>query len=536
MVQPSFDLLLRGGTVVDGTGRPGFQADVGVRGERIAAVGDLSDASGGIELDVGGLIVCPGFIDVHSHSDTTLLVDGRGMSKVMQGVTTEVVGNCGFSPAPVTEESVGVVQAQHAAFGAAVAELGWDWRGFGEYYGRLEASGLGVNVIPLVGHIALRIAAMGFARRPPSATELAEMVRLLHQALDQGAWGYSTGLIYPPSCYAETDELVALARAMRDHQGFYFSHIRGEGAGLLTAVAEACEIAERAEAPVQIAHHKASGERYWGLTRETLALIDQAGARGLDVAFDLYPYIASSSSLDSLISPWAHEGGPERLLERLREPACRAQLTSEGPASARTFEQVFVSLVRTAQNKPLEGLSLAQIAAQRRCEPAAALFDLLLEERLEVSMVAFTMDEADVQRVLLHPRAMIGSDGLAVATAGPLSEGRPHPRFYGTYPRVLGHYARDLGLLSQEQAVFRMTGRPAQRLGLRDRGLVRPGLAGDLVVFDPAAVAERSTFADPHRYPIGLPHVVVNGALAVRDGVHTGSKRGRVLHPATSRS
>jgi N-acyl-D-amino-acid deacylase len=382
----------------------------------------------------------------------------------------------------------------------------------------------------LVGHIALRAAAMGFARRPPSEDELTRMERLLAAALDQGAWGYSTGLIYPPSCYAETDELVALARVLGERRGFYFSHIRGEGASLLQAVAEACEIAERAAVPVQIAHHKASGQPYWGRTRETLDSIDRANERGLDVGFDLYPYVASSSTLDSLISPWAHEGGPNRLLERLRDRACRARLAAEGPANARTYQQTFVSLVRSAQNKPLEGLSLAQIADQRGCEPAEALFDLLLEERLEASMVAFTMDEADVQRVLLHPQAMIGSDGLALASDGPLSEGRPHPRAYGTCPRLLGHYARDLGLLSLEQAVRRLSGRPADRLGLRDRGLVRPGLMADLVVFDPTTIAERSTFAEPHRYPLGLPHVIVNGALTVRDGVHTGARRGRVLH------
>ena len=526
-----FELLLRNGTVFDGTGRPGFRADVGVAAGRISAIGDLAAAKARERLDLTGLVVCPGFIDLHSHSDTTLLVDGRGLSKVMQGVTTEVVGNCGFSPAPLTEATVATVRGQHGSFGRAVAELPWDWRGFGEYYQRLQAGGLGVNVIPLVGHLALRSAALGFDRRPPNEAELGEMELLLAAALDEGAWGYSTGLIYPPSCYADTDELVALARVASARGGFYFSHIRGEGASLLRAVAEACEIAERADLPVQIAHHKASGRPYWGRTRDSLELIDRAGERGLDVGFDVYPYVASSSLLDSLISPWAHEGGPEQLLERLGDPACRARLAAEGPANARTYDQTIVSLVRSAANKPLEGLSLTQIAERRGTTPAEALFDLLREERLEASMVAFTMDEQDVERVLAHPRAMIGSDGLAVAADGPLSEGRPHPRYYGTFPRVLGRYARERGLFSQEQAVYRMTGRAAERLRLRDRGRVVPGLAADLVVFDPASVAERSTFEQPHQYPAGLPHVVVNGVLTVRDGRHTGAKAGSVLRP-----
>jgi N-acyl-D-amino-acid deacylase len=370
---------------------------------------------------------------------------------------------------------------------------------------------------------------MGFERRPPSDAELARMRELLAEAMAEGAWGLSSGLIYPPSCYSDTDELVALAQVAAERGGFYFSHIRGEGASLLKAVGEACEIAERGGLPVQIAHHKASGRAFWGRTAESLPMIDWGNARGLKVGFDVYPYVASSSSLDSLLPAWAHEGGTPKLLERLRDPAVRARLSAEGPANQRRFDQTFISLVQTEANKWCEGLSLEEIAARRGVAPSEALFDLVLEEGASAAMVSFTMDEADVRRVLSHPRATIGSDGLAVAPTGSLAEGKPHPRFYGTFPRVLGHYARDEGLFSQEEAVAKMTGRPAAWLGLDAKGRVAVGCDADLVVYDPATVGERSTFADPHQFPVGLPHVVVNGVVAVRNGRHTGAAAGRVL-------
>jgi N-acyl-D-amino-acid deacylase len=524
-----YDLLLRGGTVVDGTGRPGFRADVAVEGGRIVALGSLESAAAGEVLDITGLAVCPGFIDMHSHSDTPLLVDGRGLSKVHQGVTTEVIGNCGSSPAPLTDNSAPVVTQMHGTAGRAVAELPWDWRRFGDFLGRLEGGGIGLNVIGLAGHSTLRAVSMGFDRRPPTDAELDRMKRLLAEAMDDGAWGISSGLIYPPSCYSDTDELVALAEVAAARGGLYFSHIRGEGAPLLRAVAEACEIGQRADLPVQIAHHKASGQPYWGRVRESLQLIDWANERGLDVAFDVYPYTAASSTLTSAIPAWALEGGVPRLLERLRDPATRARLAAEGPALAREYDKTYIGLVRTEANKPLEGLSVAAIAERRGVAPADALFDLLIEENGSVSAIFFAMDEADVRRVLAHPRAMIGSDGRALAPDGPLGEGRPHPRYYGTFPRVLGHYARDEGLFSQEQAVYKMSGRPAERLGLRTKGRVAPGFDADLAVYDPATVIDRATFVEPHQFPGGIPHVIVNGVLAVRDGQHTGALAGRVL-------
>jgi N-acyl-D-amino-acid deacylase len=524
-----YELIFLGGTVVDGSGRPAFEADVAVKDGRIAALGRFDDAEAVERIDLTGLAICPGFIDIHSHSDTPLLVDPRGLSKIHQGVTTEVTGNCGSSPAPLTDETASEVIKLQGHRGKAVAALPWDWRTFGSYLDRLGQGGLGLNVIPLVGHTTLRAVGMGFEHRPPTDAELARMVALLSEALEAGAWGISSGLIYPPSCFAETEELAALAAVAAERGGFYFSHIRGEGISLLRAVAEAIEIGERSGAAVQIAHHKASGEPYWGRVRDSLQLIDWAVERGQDVAFDVYPYTAGSTSLTSMIPPWAHEGGRERLLERLDDPEIRARLTAEGPSLSRQYDQTFVATVQSDANRWAEGLSLAEIAEQRGVEPADVLYDLLLEERGNVSAIFFMMDEADVRRVLSHPRAMIGSDGRVVAPEGPLSEGKPHPRYYGCFPRVLGHYARDEGLFSQEQAVYKMTGRPTERLGLLSKGRVAPGFDADLVVYDPATVADRATFKDPHQYPTGIPHVLVAGQFVVRDGQSTGALPGRVL-------
>jgi N-acyl-D-amino-acid deacylase len=524
-----YDLLIHGGTVVDGSGRPGFRADVAVVGGKIVSLGQLGDAQAAERLDISGLAVCPGFIDMHSHSDTTLLVDGRGRSKVHQGVTTEVVGNCGASPAPLTDDTVGDVIRLQGHSGRAVAELPWDWRRFGDFLARLEAGGLGVNVIALVGHTTLRAVGMGFERRPPTDSELARMKQLVTDAMDEGAWGISSGLIYPPSSFADTDELVALAEVAAQRNGFYFSHIRGEGVSLLRAVAEACEIGERAALPVQIAHHKASGQPYWGRVRDSLQMIDWANERGLDIAFDVYPYAAASSTLTAMLPTWAHDGGRERLLERLRDSATRSRLADEGPAFARRYDETVVAMVRNQANKDCEGLTLAEIGDRRGVPAHVAMFDLLLEEEGNVGAIFFTMDETDVRRVLSHPGSMIGSDGRAIAPDGPLSEGKPHPRSYGTFPRVLGRYARDERLFSQEVAVYKMSGRPAERLGLQSKGRVAPGYDADLVIYDAASVADRATFQDPHQFPVGLPHVIVNGEVAVRDGRHTGVLAGRVL-------
>jgi N-acyl-D-amino-acid deacylase len=523
------DVVLTGGQVIDGSGAPAYRADVGVEGGRIAAIGDLAATPAARRLDAAGCVVAPGFIDPHTHSDLALLLNPEAHSKIRQGVTTEIIGNCGSSPAPLVGEFAADIRTRAASVPWADD---WTWTTFGDYLDRLDAARPAVNVVPLVGHVTLRSAAMGFDFRPPSPAELAGMDDLLEEALRAGAFGMSSGLMTPPSSYADTEELVALARTLRRHDAFYFSHIRGEGETLFRATAEAIEVGERAGVSVQIAHHKAAFRPNWGRMPHVTRLSEWAVDRGVDVRFDVYPYTAGSAGLTQLIPDWAHEGGREALLGRLRDPATRARLREEVLAFGREWDRIYVTTVHTEPNRPLEGKTLAEIAEERRAAPVDVLFDLLLEEDGRAGMLHFIMDEGDVEHVIRHPLSMIGSDGSSLRPDGPLGRGKPHPRSYGCFPRVLAHYVRERHLLTLEQAVHKMTGAPAARLRLADKGLVRWGMDADLVVFDPGTVRDAATFAQPHRYAEGIRHVVVNGTVTVEEGEHTGDRAGRVLRHA----
>ncbi len=523
------DVIVAGGQVIDGSGGPAYRADVGIERGRIAAIGDLAGAGAGVRLDAGGCVVAPGFIDPHTHSDLPLLLNPQAHSKIRQGVTTEVIGNCGSSPAPLSGKYAGEVRARASSLGSLPWGEDWTWRTYGEYLDRLQAERPSVNVVPLVGHVTVRSAAMGFDYRPPAPEELTGMQALLEEALSAGAFGMSSGLMTPPSSYADTEELVALGGTLRRHDALYFSHIRGEGETLFRATAEAIEVGERAGVPVQIAHHKAAFRPNWGRMPFVTRLSEWANDRGVDVQFDVYPYTAGSAGLTQLIPDWAHEGGRETLLGRLRHPRARARLRAEVLAFGREWDRIYATTVQTAANQPLQGKTLVEIGELRHMAPVDVLFDLLLEEGGRAGMLHFIMDEGDVDHVLRHPLSMIGSDGSSLRANGPLGRGKPHPRSYGCFPRVLAHYVRERRLLSLEGAIRKMTGVPAARLRLGDKGLVRWGMDADLVVFDPATVRDAATFADPHRYAEGIRHVLVNGTVTVLDGEHTGARAGRVL-------
>ncbi len=524
------DLKIEGATVIDGTGTAGGRADVGIRGETIVALGDLSRSTAGRTTYAAGRVVAPGFIDMHSHSDWRLWENRRAESKIRQGVTTEVVGNCGFSPAPVSTEHLEDLRgfALHLP-----RDMDFRWRSVGEYLDAFDAEGTALNVIQLVGHGTLRIAAMGFARRPPAERELTQMQRLLGQAIEDGAWGLSTGLIYAPGSYATTEEIIAVAQGGR-RRGLYASHIRGEGATLLAAVDEAIAVGRGADLPVQVSHIKAAGRPNWGQVGAALGRIDAAVAEGLDVAADCYPYMASSTTLRTILPDWALEGGIEAMLSRLRDPATRQRVRHdvEAPSGQSLIDRVGWENVMVAyctKRKDAEGRRLSEVATARGLDPLDAALELIADEGGKGYMILFQLDEGDVRRALQHPRVMIGSDGSALAPSGPLGEGKPHPRSYGTFPRVLGEYVREQRVLSLAQAVHKMTGLPARRLGLKDRGVIRVGARADVVVFDPKVVADQATYSDPHRYPTGIEHVVVNGRFVVRHGEHTGSLPGRLL-------
>ncbi|HSF05806.1 MAG TPA: D-aminoacylase [Methylomirabilota bacterium] len=529
----AWSLLIRGGEVVDGTGAPRRRADVAVENDRVVAVGpDLAGQARRV-IDASGHVVAPGFIDIHSHSDLFYLGCPAAESKIRQGCTTEVVGMCSFSPAPVPPGGRDLLRAWAGGIGA---RLEIRWTTFAEYLDALRAARVCINVVPFVGHGALRLAAVGPENRPAGAGGLEGMRRLLHEALDAGAFGFSTGLVYPPSSYAATEELVDLARAMARRGGLYFSHVRGEAAMVEDSIAEAIRIGEEAGVGVQIAHVKVTGRENWPKVDRVLALIDRARARGVDVSGDVYPYHAGSTKMDNLLPGWVHDGGTARLLERIADPAPRQRIIEEclvagerwrtQSLGAIGFDEVRVA---TCGQPELEGLSLAELAGKRGLSPAEAMMKLLLEEQATVTMVAFSQSPDNVAKVLAHPAIMVGSDSLGLTSGPGPHPGKPHPRMYGTFPRVLGQHAREQTLFSIETAVQKMTGQPAARLRLTDRGLVCPGQAADLTIFDPQTVRDEATFEDPHRHPTGIPYVIVNGTVVVDRGTFTAAGGGRVL-------
>jgi N-acyl-D-amino-acid deacylase len=527
------DLKITGGQVIDGTGTPARRADVGVTGDRITGLGDLAAEPAARTIDAAGRTVTPGFIDMHSHSDWRLWGNRRAESKIRQGVTTEVVGNCGFSPAPVSD----AFRSEMQGFALYVPPgMDFSWRSVGEYLARYESEGIALNVAHLIGHGTLRLAAMGFARRAPSAREQATMERMMDEAMGDGACGLSTGLIYAPGSYAGTEEIVGIARRAGGRRGFYASHIRGEGATLLDAVAEAIRIGREGGLPAQVSHVKAAGRPNWGRVADALALIDAARAQGQDVMADVYPYTASSTTLRTLLPDWVLEGGIDAMLKRLADPAdrerIRRELTGGGEGLLRGLAWSDIMVAYSPSRPDAQGRRIAEVAAARREDPLDAAIELIVAEHGKGYMILFQLDEADLRRALVHPHVMIGSDGSSLATDGPLSAGKPHPRSYGTFPRVLGRYARDERVLSLPSAVWKMTGLPARRLGLSDRGVLAPGAKADVVVFDAATVADRATYEDPHRYAAGIGHVLVNGRVVIADGQHTGALPGRLLRPA----
>ncbi len=520
------DLLFRNGRVIDGSGAPGRHADVAVEGERIADIGDLTGRVARRTIDLEGRCIAPGFIDIHTHCDFTLPRFPRAEAMVRQGVTTVVGGNCSFSPFPVTPERLELMRSYSAFLDAGID---WSWSTAAEYAAMLGSLPLGCNIALQVGHGAVRIAAMGFENRAPTVTEMEHMQALVAQAMEDGAVGLSSGLIYSPSGYSDTTELISLAEVAGRFGGFYSSHIRGEGATLLDSVTEAITVGREAHVPVQLSHHKAVDERNWGRTEQSLKLIDAARGEGLDVLADQYPYTAGSTTLSALLPGWAVEGGVEAMQARLRDPATRSRIREDIFKSERFgAETVLVASIPDGPFKQFEGLRLAEIAARRGEDAVDAALDLITAEGARIGMITFSMSEDDVRRVMQHPSVAVASDGW---TLSPDAGGKPHPRSYGTYVRVLGHYVREEGVLPLEEAVRKMTSLPATRLGRSDLGRVVPECQADLVVFDPETVGEVATYEDPHQYCRGVEYVLVNGQMVIESGEDTGAAAGRVMRP-----
>jgi N-acyl-D-amino-acid deacylase len=487
-----YDLIIRGGTVHDGSGGAGECLDVGVQGDHIATLGDLSNATGGEEIDASGQAVTPGFIDVHSHDDSLVLVEPDVVGKTMQGVTTVVVGNCGSGVVPYERARDGIMRAMDVPNDFPT------WSSYPEYLDVIDAHAPSLNVATLVGQGTMRSGAIGSPseQRPATVDELAQMRAWLAEGLEGGAVGVSTGLIYEPGRYTSTEELIELAKECARIGGLYSSHIRGEGETLLDAVTEAIRIGEEAGCPVQISHHKATGEANWGRVHESLAIIDDARSRGVEVTADQYPYIASSTGLAATV------------------------LNARASGNTVNGDRIFIaSAPRTPEH---EGKYLTAIADEMDLPLDDAIDRLLGDNSSTVTIVSFGMDEADVRTVLQHEAVMVGTDGLGWGS-------KPHPRHFGTYPRILEKYVREEGVITLEAAIHKMTGMPADKFRLTDRGYVREGMAADLVVFDPATIVDNATYEDPRNAPSNVPHVFVNGTAVVRDGEHTHARVGRAL-------
>ena len=531
------DLLLRGGMIYDGTGDPPQRADLALSGERILALRAPGDAVNAARvLDVEGLAVAPGFINMLSWSNESLIEDGRSQSEIRQGVTLEVMGE-GESMGPLSPAMKAAGPGSYMAQGDILYEV--EWTTLGEYLEWLEMRGVACNVASFVGSSTLRIHAMGRDNRAPTADELAGMKRLLREALREGAMGLSAALIYAPACFAQTDELIELARVVAEHDCMYISHIRNEGGELLEAVEELIAIARETGATSEIYHLKASGSANWRRMEAAVAAIEAARAEGLAVTADMYSYTYSGTGLDTCIPPWAHEGGIAALIERLRDPAIRARLVAEMTQPGGDWENralmlppqnILLAGLRKPELQSLQGKTLAEIMQQRGSDSAAeTLIDLIIEDDSRIFTMYFAMDEENLRRQVQLPWVSFCSDAESQAPEGVFLNNIPHPRAYGSFARVLGKYVRDEGLLTLEEAVRKLSGLPAQNLKLRQRGLLRPGYFADVVVFDPAQVQDHATPQDPHRYATGMQHVFVNGAQVLRDGEHTGALPGRVV-------
>ena len=528
-----FDVIIANGHVVDGTGSPWYAADVGIRDGHIAAIGNLGAAAAKQRIDAAGKVVAPGFIDMLGQSEFTILVDPRLPSKIFQGITTEITGE-GNSAAPMTGHA-------RVEAGQALEHYGLkaDWQTLGEYFARLERQGMGINLASYVGATTLREVVIGGADRPATAAELVRMRALVREAMEQGAVGVSTSLEYAPAPYASTEEIIALASEAAPLGGIYATHMRSEGDGMTAALEETFRIAREAHIPVEIWHLKVAGKNNWGRMPEVIKRIEAARASGLDIAADTYAYTAWFNDMSAFVPPWAHDGGNEKMVERLKDPVTRAKVRKdiETPSAAWDNEwdevsgpeSILVGVVKNPALRSLQGQTIAAIAKARGKEPIETLLDILVEDNGFTGCAVFGMKEEDVALALAQPWTSINNDSSGTSPDGILGQEHPHPRAYGTFPRILRKYVREEHRLTLEDAIRKFSALPAQRMRLSDRGVLKRGMWADVVVFDPQTIADRSTFSAPNQLAIGMQWVLVNGVPVIGDGKMTGAKPGRVL-------
>jgi N-acyl-D-amino-acid deacylase len=527
------DLVIKNGRIMDGTGNPFYRADIGISKGRITCIArGIKKREGKRVIDAAGLTVSPGFFDAHSHDDAYLFVNPQCDEKGLQGVTTDVIGGCGLSMAPITEKYRGELRSILGALGGE--DLDADLKPintFCDFLLQLAKAKPGINVVPLVGHGTIRIAAMGMEKRPPTGAELKKMKGFTSEAMKSGAFGLSTALILAPASYAQTDEVIELAKIVGRYRGVFAIHLRSESDRILEAIEEALRVGREADVPVEIVHHKAAGKDNWGKSIETLAMLERERAAGVDVTCDQYPYCAGSLFLAAALPPFIQAGGPEVYAEKLKDPIIRRQVidgiekSQMGQWESMIRNCGFEGIVIASSNHGnYVGKSLAEIAKTEGRDPYDVFFDLVIEEKTSTKVILWMMDEEDVKRIMKNPLTMIGTDGIPG-----FGKNKFHPRMTGTFPRVLGRYVREEGLLSLEEAIRKMTSLPAQTFGIKNKGLLKEGFDADIVIFDPATIIDTATFDEPAQKPKGIMWVMVNGEVAVEKGKVTGVTSGRVL-------
>jgi N-acyl-D-amino-acid deacylase len=530
----TFDVLIRNGHLMDGTGSPWYSGDIGIRNGRIAALGRLQDATAKTTIDAKNLLVTPGFIDMLGQSEMTILVEPHLPSKIFQGITTEITGE-GNSAAPISDRTI-----EGDRLGYEHLKISPDWRSLSQYFSRLERQGMGINLATYVGATSVRRVVIGDDDRAPSPQELQQMKQLVADAMHDGAFGLSTALQYAPAPYASTEELIALATEAGRYGGIYSTHMRSEQNGIMQALDETIRIGREAHVPVEIWHLKTAGKSNWGKMKEVVAKIENARASGVDVTADTYAYTAWFNSFSAFVPPWAHDGGDAKLIERMKDRVTRARIRKDMTTPSTEWdnewlaipgpESILICVVQNPALRPLQGKTLAQAAASRHQDPIDALLDILIEDKAYTSVAVFGMEENDVALALAQPWVAIDNDSQGTAPTGILGQEHPHPRAYGTFPRILRKYVREEHRLTLQDAIRKFTSLPAQRLGLTDRGVLKQGMWADIAIFDPEQIHEVATFENPNQLSVGIQHLLVNGVPVIADGKATNALPGKVLH------
>lgn len=530
-------IVVKNGTIIDGSGRSAYEADILIKEDRIAEIGEINFPSTSLtQIDASGCLVTPGFIDFHSHSDLQFLNDPFLKEKIRQGVTTEVLGNCGFSVFPLTGKNINELETYIKPI-LGQSKHGIKWGRLKDYYKTLRETSISVNVVTNIGHNTLRAAVMGFDSRYSTSKEIEAMKTLLRQAVEDGAVGLSTGLLYIPGHYAQLEEIIALCQVVGEKNGYYVTHMRSESNTIVEAIEESLEIGRKSNVPVHISHLKVVGKNNWGKSKEVLKILDEARDRGEKVTCDVYPYLAGSSTITILLPPWVLEGGVEAAVKRLKE--CRVRDTVkkqwknistewENIAKHCGWRNILISALSSAKNKQYEGKTVKQISDEFRRDPADVVLDLLIQEKGNISIINFAMAEEDMVNILKYPFSCVGTDGLYGGE-------KPHPRLCGTFPKVLGTYVREKGILKWEEAVYKMTYLPASILGISSIGRIKEGCLADLVVLDPDRITDRATYTEPYTPPVGIEYVIVSGKVVFQKGEFTGERPGKILRKDTEK-